>query len=150
VVGEAGVDRTVHAEIRRGTTTIGVQVRLVRDTPAPKTASAPLPGPQAGAPAAPVLGLEIAKLDANSRNRFKISAGVERGVVILAVLPSSPLKELDLHVGDTIVEVEQQQVTTPDELRRRLASLKRRGTAKALLLIAHPGGAMRFVRIPVG
>jgi len=148
VVGEAGIDRTAKAEIRRGTKNVHIEVALASEKPAPKPAP---PKPAAQAPeGAPVLGLELAKLDANSRHRFKISPGIERGVVILAVLPSSPLKSLDLHVGDTIVEVEQQQVTTPEELRNRLGALKHRGTTKALVLVARPEGTMRFLRIPIG
>jgi serine protease Do len=148
-VGEAGVDRVAHAEIRRGAATIGIYVRIARDTPAPKPAPAPSAA-HATPPPGPVLGLDLAKLDANSRHRFKIAPGVERGVVILAVLPSSPLKSLDLHVGDTIVSVEQQQVTTPDELRQRIDALKHRGVTKVLMWVAHPDGSMRFLRVPAG
>jgi serine protease Do len=147
LVGEAGVDRPVQAEIRRGTATIGIQLSLAADAPAPPPAAPP--PPPAPSPSGPVLGLELAKLDVNSRTRFKISPGVKRGVVILAVLPTSPLKGFDVHVGDTITEVESQSVTAPDELRDRLAVLKMRGDDRALLLIARPNGSLQFIRAPL-
>jgi serine protease Do len=153
LVGSAGIDRTVKIALIRDRNPMELDVRLARQTASAKQPPATAPAPGIGAPppaAFATLGVELAALDAKLRQRFDIVPSVEAGVVVLAVAPTSPLKPLGIAVGDTIVEVEQQRVTTPDALQRRLAALKRAGQAKALTLVASHDGNMRFVRIPVG
>jgi serine protease Do len=152
LVGSAGIDRTAELTLQRDHKPIDLDVRLARGTAGAKQPPAPAPNAQAGGgtPAPVVLGLELAGLDAATRHRFDIVPSVETGVVVLAVDASSPLKALGIAVGDTIVEVEQERVATPDAFRRRLAALKQAGADKALTLVANRAGAMRFIRIPVG
>ncbi|MGG5823295.1 DegQ family serine endoprotease [Falsiroseomonas sp. HW251] len=85
------------------------------------------------------LGLRIAPLTPEQRERFSLRAE-SRGVVITEVAPGSPGAERELRPGDVIVEVQQERVTTPQEVQDRLERLRRQGRATALLLVEGPQG----------
>jgi len=85
------------------------------------------------------LGLRVAPITPEARERFSIRPE-SRGVVITEVAPGSPGAERELRPGDVIVEVQQERVTTPQEVQERLERLRRQGRASALLLIEGPQG----------
>ncbi|WP_237217556.1 DegQ family serine endoprotease [Falsiroseomonas oryziterrae] len=85
------------------------------------------------------LGLRVAPITPEARERFSIRPE-SRGVVITEVAPGSPGAERELRPGDVIVEVQQERVTTPQEVQERLERLRRQGRATALLLIEGPQG----------
>lgn len=85
------------------------------------------------------LGLRVAPITPETRDRFSLRAET-RGVVITEVAPGSPAAERELRPGDVIVEVQQERVTTPQEVQERLERLRRQNRATALLLIEGPQG----------
>jgi serine protease Do len=85
------------------------------------------------------LGLRVAPINPEARERFSLRPE-SRGVVITEVAPGSPAAERELRPGDVIVEVQQERVTTPQEVQERLERLRRQGRATALLLIEGPQG----------
>jgi serine protease Do len=85
------------------------------------------------------LGLRVAPITPEARERFSLR-GESRGVVIMEVAPGSPAAERELRPGDVIVEVQQERVTTPQEVQERLERLRRQGRATALLLIESAQG----------
>jgi len=80
------------------------------------------------------LGLRVGPITPESRERFSLRPE-SRGVVITEVMPGSPAAERELRPGDVIVEVQQERVTSPQEVQERLERLRRQGRATALLLI---------------
>ncbi|HZF75730.1 MAG TPA: Do family serine endopeptidase [Acetobacteraceae bacterium] len=116
----------------------------VAELPAEQQQAAATPGPQRQ-PQQPQqtelsgLGLRIAPLSNETRERFSVRPE-SRGVVITEVAPGSPGAERELRPGDVIVEVQQERVTTPQEVQERLERLRRQGRATALLLIEGPQG----------
>ncbi|WP_306768488.1 DegQ family serine endoprotease [Roseomonas sp. AR75] len=85
------------------------------------------------------LGLQIAPITPELRERFSLRAE-SRGVVITEVAPGSTAAERELRPGDVIVEVQQERVTTPQEVQERLERLRRQNRATALLLIESAQG----------
>ncbi len=85
------------------------------------------------------LGLRVAPITPETRERFSLRAE-SRGVVITEVAPGSAAAERELRPGDVIVEVQQERVTTPQEVTERLERLRRQNRATALLLIEGPQG----------
>ncbi|ODN70728.1 putative periplasmic serine endoprotease DegP-like precursor [Methylobrevis pamukkalensis] len=105
------------------------------DAPAPK-------------PMEKVLGLSLSVLDDAARQQFSIGADI-RGVVVTAVDPNSPAAEKRVTAGDTIVEVAQEAVSTPEDVASAVAELKKIDRRSALLLIANPQGELRFVALRI-
>jgi serine protease Do len=68
-----------------------------------------------------------------------------RGVVVTEVLPNTPGAEREIRAGDLILEVQQERVTTPQELQERIERLRRQGRATALFLIESQQQGQRFV-----
>ena len=62
----------------------------------------------------------------------------------MEVDPGSPAAERELRAGDVIVEVQQQRVSTPQEVQARLEQLRKQNRPTALLLIETAQG-QRFV-----
>jgi serine protease Do len=52
-----------------------------------------------------------------------------------------------MKAGDVITEVAQDAVNTPEEIEEKVEALKSEGRKNALLMVASPGGEMRFVTI---
>jgi serine protease Do len=112
---------------------------------------AELPGEQQQAAAQPTqptvpqqtelsgLGLRVSPITPEQRERFSLRAE-SRGVVITEVSPGSVAADRELRPGDVIVEVQQERVTSPQEVQERLERLRRQGRATALLLIEGPQG----------
>ena len=92
------------------------------------------------------LGLDLADMSDELRQRHKIKPGV-KGVVVTAVEADSPAAEKRLSTGDVIVEIAQEQVSTADEVQKRVEQLKKDGRKSALLLIANGEGELRFVAV---
>jgi serine protease Do len=115
----------------------------VAELPADQQQAAATPGPQRPQQQQQTelsgLGLRIAPISPETRERFSLRAE-SRGVVITEVAPGSPAAERELRPGDVIVEVQQERVSTPQELQERLERLRRQGRATALLLIESQQG----------
>ena len=94
------------------------------------------------------LGMEFSALSDDLRRQFKIKPGV-KGVVITKVEPNSDAAEKQLRPGDTIVEINQQRMTTPSDVTQKLEDVKKAGRKSALLLVSNGEGNVRFVAVPV-
>jgi C-terminal processing protease CtpA/Prc len=137
--------------IRRGKElTMVVRLAVVTD-PARTT---PTPEPSPPNPAVPesatakVLGLDLASLTGELRERYRIATRVN-GVVVTAVDTGSSAAEKRLRAGDVIVEVGQVQVTTPANVQARVEQLRKEGRKSALLLVVDSEGKSRFVALPL-
>ena len=103
------------------------------------------PAPQ---PTAEVMGMTLRALDDASRETFKIKPEVN-GVLVATVADGSAAAEKRIQPGDTIVEVAQESVTTPEDVSDAVAELKKIGRKSALLLLANPSGELRFVAVRI-
>jgi serine protease Do len=146
MVADAGIDREVEALIWREGKQIRTKIRIGRleEEKEPKAPPSQLPKATGQ-----VLGLDVAPLDAATRKSFKIDETIEKGVVVIAVRPDSPLKDLDIRVGDIIYDIENKIVATPDDMSARFSELKEKGESSASILISDARGEMRYVRVPL-
>jgi len=140
IVADTNVGNTVPVIVWRDGKEQTVNI-TVAELPAETQQAAATPGP---APRPSVmelsgLGLKIAPINPETRERFTLRAE-SRGVVITEVAPNSPAAERELRPGDVIVEVQQERVNTPAEVQERLERLRRQGRATALLLIESAQG----------
>ena len=71
-----------------------------------------------------LLGLSIAPLTDELRERYDIGKSIE-GVVITEVKPNSPAAQKDVKPGDVIVEVTQEKVKQPQDVKARLLAVKK-------------------------
>ncbi len=141
IVADTNVGRSVPVVVWRDgrEVTLNVTVaELPADTQQAAVApTAPAPRPQQLELSG--LGLRVAPITPESRERFSLRAE-SRGVVITEVTAGGVAAERELRPGDVIVEVQQERVSTPQEVQERLERLRRQGRATALLLIESAQG----------
>jgi serine protease Do len=94
-----------------------------------------------------MLGLSMAPLTDELRERFNIGKSVE-GVIITEVQPNSPAAQKDVKPGEVIVEVTQEKVKQPQDVKTRLLAVKKSGRKSVLLLLSDAKGELRFVAVP--
>ena len=104
------------------------------------------------APAQPALvelegtGMKVAAVTPELRERFSIAPDA-KGVVVVEVAPGSPAADRGITAGDRVVEVQQERVNTPQELKAKLDDLRKQNRPSALMLVEGAQG-QRFV--PLG
>jgi len=93
------------------------------------------------------LGLKIAPVTDDLRTKFQLPDG-QKGVVIVDVAPKSSATEKGLKPGDVIVEVQQEEVTTPTAMADRVDRFRKSGR-KSVLLLVQTGDGMRYIALPL-
>jgi serine protease Do len=94
------------------------------------------------------LGLQLSGMNEDLRKKYKIKDSI-KGVVITGIDAASVASDKRLTAGSTIVAIEQEQVTQPADVQRRVDTLKKAGKKTALLLVATAEGDMLFVALPI-
>ncbi|GGH27295.1 serine protease [Alsobacter metallidurans] len=149
IVGQTPVGKEVAVQIvRKGKEeTKTVKLGRLEDGEKTRLASNNNSAPEADKPVVKrALGLELSPVTDELRKRYSIKETV-RGVVVSRVDPNSPAADKRIQPGDVIVEVQQEPVTTPDAMTRRIDALKKDGKKSALLLVANAQGEVRFVAV---
>ena len=149
IVADTGVGKTVNIDILRNgrKETLHIQVARLRDddnTPVAKLA----PQPKKPPPKLSRLGLSLATIDDDSRGKYHL-AGAVKGVLVTDVDPDSPAGEKNFRPGDVIVEIQNQPVTTPDDVMKRIDADAKAGKKVELLLVSR-GGDLTFVALRLG
>ena len=94
------------------------------------------------------LGLDLATLSKDLRNRYKIKDSV-KGVIITNVDTTSDAADKRLSPGEVIVEVAQEAVGSAADVKKRVDQLKKDGKKSVLLLVSNADGELRFVALSV-
>ncbi len=149
IVADTPVGKTVSVDLlRKG------QKQTVRMTVAKLEDDKPIhaPGPQQALPPAAKpkskisqLGLSLAALDGDARAQFKLAGNIQ-GVVVTDVAPDSPAADKNIRAGDVIVQVQNQQVRTPDDVARRVDADVKAGKRVELMLV-NRGGDLTYVAL---
>ncbi len=95
-----------------------------------------------------MLGMTLAPMSDELREKYTIAEDVE-GVVVTEVEAGSDAAEKRITAGDVIVEVAQEAVKAPADIRARVQTLKEEGRRLALLLISNAQGEVRFIPVPI-
>jgi serine protease Do len=102
--------------------------------------------PPSGRPS--LIGLVLAPLNDELREKHSIGKDV-KGVIVLEVDPASPAAEKGVKVGDVIVEVAQEAVSSLDDIAKSVDKVKKTGRKAVLLRLEDGKGDLRFVAVPV-
>jgi serine protease Do len=149
MVADTQIGKTVQVQVlRKGQriTLTAVVGKLADETPRQQQrvgSNSTGPRQQRGAPTRPQvspLGVVVAPLTAETRQRYRIAAGVQ-GVVIIDVDPDGPAADKNISTGDVIVEIAQQKVSTPQQVDAALAAQRRANKTVVLLQINRAGQA---------
>jgi len=94
------------------------------------------------------LGLKIAPLDKQSRERLRLDESVE-GALVTGVAPNSPAARQGLRPGDVIMRIGQSRVDSPQALSEAVESAGKSGDQSVLALVRR-GDSQRFVALKLG
>ena len=149
IVARTPIGKEVDIDVLRNGKVMRFRVRVGRlpegETPAVAEKSEEKKSPEGET----MLGLSIASLSDELRDRYGISKKVH-GVVIIAVDPASDAAKNDIKAGQVIVEVAQQKVQTPKEMSVRLKVVQKEGGKTVLLLLSDANGDdLHFVLISI-
>lgn len=151
MVGDTPVGKAVDVTVWRGGKKVPLKVTLGElEDEEVKTASADKPEKQGSAGAVEVegLGLQVAAVSKGTRERFSLPDDA-KGVVVSAVKGDSPAAEKGIRAGDLLVEVNQEPVTAPLQVKAKVDDARKAGRKSVMLLVQGQGGA-RFVVVKLG
>lgn len=95
-----------------------------------------------------LLGLELGKLDDAKRKELNLPQDL-RGVLVTEVRPDGPAAEKGLSKGDVIVEVDQKEVASPEEVAARVKDAADNGY-RVVTLLVNRGGNFNWVAVKIG
>jgi serine protease Do len=107
------------------------------------------PSHPAAAPGAPVLGMQLAPLNAMTRGQFNIPESVRAGVVVQSVRGASDAGDKGLQKGDVIVQAGDREVATAGDVANAVADWKKAGRSSIPLGVRRQGQTTAFVPIKI-
>ncbi len=93
------------------------------------------------------LGLKLSSLNSSLKKKFSLDKDA-KGIVVLKVIEGGPAAEKGIRPGDLIVEVGQQEATSPEVAEAIVAEAKKSDRKYVLLLLEGQGG-LRHVAIRI-
>ncbi|MBI3440572.1 MAG: DegQ family serine endoprotease [Proteobacteria bacterium] len=91
------------------------------------------------------LGLGLSPLTEQLRDTYKIAKTIN-GVLVAEVKPNGPAAEKGMTVGDVIIEVDQQEVTTPEQIINQVSAAEKAKKTSILFFVAHDDD-VRFIAL---
>jgi serine protease Do len=85
------------------------------------------------------LGLKLAPITREARDHYQLGQD-QKGVLITDVAANSPASERGLKPGDVILEVQQEEVSTPTDVVERVARMRKSDRRSVLMLIQGQDG----------
>ncbi|MFV0474943.1 MAG: DegQ family serine endoprotease [Pikeienuella sp.] len=148
MVAETDVGKDVRVVIwRKGKTqTVKVVLGLLdegADSPAEEVDK-----PETPSVAEAALGMKLEPLTERNRGDYNIADGA-KGVLVTEVDAGSTAAEKGVRPGDVIVEVAQEAVATPADVRGGVAKAREEGR-KSVLILVQSGTDLRFVALKIG
>jgi serine protease Do len=144
-VADTAVGKTVNVDLLRGGKKQTVRIvvaKLLDDDAADKPAPAAPPKPNARMSR---LGLVLAPLDDAARAKYRLPKEAA-GVVVTDIDPDGASADKNFRPGDVIVQVQNQQVRSPDDVNKLVEDGARAGKKVALLLVSR-GGDFTYVAV---
>jgi len=149
LVADAPVDKTVPVKVWRQGQMKTLQVKVAQaDESAEQTASLGDGGSgiSPGTPLVKALGLSMTEATPDLKDKFQLDDNA--AVVVVDVAKGSPAADKDLHPGDVILEVAQEEVKAASDVAHKIEDARKAGRKSVLLLVEHAGD-LRFVALRV-
>ncbi len=142
IVADSEVGQSVPVELWRDGKEVTVQATLAEKPDDTQQASATTTAPADTAPK-PVdiagLGLKLAPMSQDLKDKYQLNAD-QKGVVVTDVSPNGPAAERGLKPGDVVVEVQQGEVGSVDDVQKRIDAVRKENRKSVLLLIQRQDG----------
>ncbi|MBF9233551.1 DegQ family serine endoprotease [Microvirga alba] len=148
IVASTPVGKAVDVTIVRKGTELKKQVTLGRLEDGEKQANLQQPSTETPTATRQALGLNLSGITDDLRRRYSLKDDL-KGVVITRVDPNSSAADKRIQAGEVIVEVNQEAVSSPADVTKKIDALKSQGRKSALLLVANPQGEVRFVALSI-
>jgi serine protease Do len=152
LVASTPVGKSVNVVIVRKGQELTKSVTLGRLEDSEKLASLEVPEPDKSVPDQAVeraFGMEFSSLNDSSRLKFSIKDSITTGVVVVGVDSDSPAAQKNIRPGEVVLEINQEPVSNPADVAKKMQALKDAGKKLALLLIASAQGEERFVALGI-
>jgi serine protease Do len=94
------------------------------------------------------LGIKVAPISPDMKDKFQLNAD-QKGVVITDVAPGGSAADRGLKPGDVIVEVQQGDVASPDDVKKRVDAARKADRRVVLMLIQRQDG-VQYMTLPLG
>ncbi|MGH7715080.1 MAG: PDZ domain-containing protein, partial [Vulcanimicrobiaceae bacterium] len=148
IVAETPIDKVVKVMVwrKRKELVLEVKVGELKDNVEQASASKQSPAPR-GTAVKP-LGLSVADLTPDLRERYQLAED-STGVIVTEVTKDGPAAEKGMRAGDVITEVAQEKVKTPADVVRNVETATKAGR-KSLLLLVDRQGDLRFYALKLG
>ncbi|QIE57708.1 DegQ family serine endoprotease [Pikeienuella piscinae] len=147
MVAETAVGKDVRVVIWRKGKTQTVKVVLGLLDEGDSGAPPEVDKPEAPAVAETALGMKLEPLTEKSRSDYGVAEDA-KGVLVTEVDAGSTAAEKGVRPGDVIVEVAQEAVATPADVRGGVAKAKEEGR-KSVLILVQSGADLRFVALKI-
>lgn len=149
IVADTDVGKQVPIEVWRDGKDVTLQATLAEkpddiqkaDVPTPAAPPAPKPSAIAG------LGMTLAPINKETREQFHLNAD-QKGVVVTDVDQDGAAAKRGLHPGDVIMEVQQAEVNSPEDVRRRVETVRKEDRKSVLVLVQRADG-LSWVPLPL-
>jgi len=152
IVADTPVDKEVDVVLFRKGEEVTVKVVVGRLEDGEKTIAASdeqIGKSEAAEAPKPVLGMMLSELTDELRDEEGVAADVT-GVYVMEVVDGSSAQDKGIAAGDVIVEVNQEEVSTPEDVSKRVDELKGEDRKNALLMISSSEGDIKFVVVRIG
>lgn len=150
IVAETPINKKVDVVIWRDgkRQTLQVMVGELEDEPTEQAKAPEKPQPNLGGTPVPVLGLSVAGLTPQLREKFGIDEET-KGLVITDVKGDGAANEKGLRPGDVVIDANNKPVRTPADLIKLVDTVKAAGQKHLLLRVENPQ-SLRYVALPLG
>ena len=149
MVADTEVGKSVPVIVWRNSkkVTLAAKVGELAETKQEVAAKTSGPARESGERAVEALGLKLSSITPKVAEKYSLGK-TAKGVVVTKVDDTGPAAEKGIRAGDVIVEVSQEEVTSPDDIAKKVADAKKAGRKSVLLLLEGQGG-LRFVAIRI-
>ena len=149
IVADTEVGDSVSVKVWRKNSEISTEVTVGSLDEGEKTVAAHTAEPEESSAKENVesLGLSIAGIDPKLRTEYDLEKDT-KGVVVTDVDPAGPAASKGIRPGDVIVEISQEEVSSPADVASKIDQAREAGRQLVLLLIEGEGG-LRFVTVRI-
>jgi len=146
IVAETEINKDIKVEVWRKGKSVNLKVQ-VGEMPDEKIVAAATPEPAMPEQQETVdtLGMKLTKLTKQTRHKYEVGDDVN-GVVVVEVDGASAAAQKGIRPGDVIVEVAQEEVSSPDQVIQKVREVQE-SNRKSVLILLQRAEDLRFIAL---